>query len=202
MAAKRPDTIDLQNLILDATLSILEDVGPERLQVREVVVRSQTSLATVYRYFPTKDYLIAQAMGRWTSGLRGRLVLVTRQDGNPGDRLAAILRLTQQAFEPHPNYSRAILHVMLSTDPLTDVAARELRMSSTSAILLALADLEPELAADIEVMVYALLNDQLIAWSTGYRLAGFRTSGAPSQLERGIRVIQAAISANSLATRR
>ncbi len=194
--ATQTDTIRRQDLILDTTLEILDEVGPDGLLLREVVERSGTSLATIYRYFPSKDYLVVQALARWASGLRGRMLATGVQAADAGERLASLLRLAASAFEQHPNYSRAVLSIMVSTDPLVEIAERDFRSTFTSALALALADLDPEVAADIEVMVYALLTDQMITWSTGRRSAG-GAPGSASQLERGIRVLQAALAARA-----
>lgn len=182
-----------QDLILDSTLELLDEVGPDGLQLRDVVERSGIALATIYRYFPSKDYLIVEALARWASGLRGRMLATGSRPADAGERLADLLRLATRAFEQHPNYSRAVLATIVSTDPLVEIAERDFRSTFTSALSLALADLDPEVAADIEVVVYALLTDQWITWSTGRHSAG----GSEPQLERGIRVLKLALASRS-----
>ena len=182
-----------QDLILDRTLELLDEVGPDGLQLRDVVERSGIALATIYRYFPSKDYLIVEALARWASGLRGRMLATGSQPADAGERLADLLRLATRAFEQHPNYSRAVLSIIVSTDPLVEIAERNFRSTFTSALSLALVDLDPDVAADIEVVVCALLTDQWIAWSTGRS----GTAGSESQLERGIRVLKLALGSQS-----
>ena len=51
--------------LLDAVMQLVDEVGPENLQMRDVAERSGVALGTAYRYFSSKDHLLAAAMAEW-----------------------------------------------------------------------------------------------------------------------------------------
>lgn len=60
--APRPETSDA---IIAVVLELLEADGHDAVQLREVARRARVSLATIYKLFPTREALIATAIGRW-----------------------------------------------------------------------------------------------------------------------------------------
>ena len=180
-----------RDLILDTAVSLVEERGPDGFQVREVVERSGVALGTIYRYFPSKAYLIAEALDRATSDLRERLAAATR-DGrstDPAARVAVLLRIVAESIERRPGNARASLQLMLSADPIAEVAQHDFRDAFGTALEVALADVEPSLATDLTVVASSLLTEHVVAVATGRPSVG----GTELQMERGIRVLQLAI---------
>jgi len=181
-----------RDLILDTAVSLVEERGPDGFQVREVVERSGVALGTIYRYFPSKDHLIAEALDRATSDLRERLAVATRdgQGADPAERIAVLLRIVAESIERRPGNARASLQLMLSADPIAEVAQHDFRDAFGAALEIALADVEPSLATDLGVAASSLLTEHVVAVATGRPSVG----GTDLQMERGIRVLQLAIS--------
>jgi TetR/AcrR family transcriptional regulator, cholesterol catabolism regulator len=184
-----------RDLILDTAVSLVEERGPDGFQVREVVERSGVALGTIYRYFPSKDYLIAEALDRATSDLRERLATATRNgereggSADPAERIADLLRIVAESIERRPGNARASLQLMLSADPIAEVAQHDFRDAFGAALEAALADVEPSLATDLTVVASSLLTEHVVAVATGRPSVG----GTELQMERGIRVLQLAI---------
>lgn len=178
-------------LILDTAVSLVEERGPDGFQVREVVERSGVALGTIYRYFPSKDHLIAEALDRATSDLRERLATATRdgEGADPAERVAVLLRIVAESIERRPGNARASLQLLLSADPIAEVAQHDFRDAFGAALELALADVEPALATDLGVVASSLLTEHLVAVATGRPSVG----GTDLQMARGIRVLQLAI---------
>jgi AcrR family transcriptional regulator len=105
--------------ILDATISVLQDVGYDRLTIDAVAAHARASKATVYRRWPNKAALVVEAIGRLhpapppgeqpaclfpdTGSLRGDLLaglkqMVTMLATDEGKLMAAIL--TAQVRDP------------------------------------------------------------------------------------------------------
>jgi AcrR family transcriptional regulator len=179
-----------RDLILDTAVSLVEERGTDGFQVREVVERSGVALGTIYRYFPSKDHLIAEALDRATSDLRERLAAATRDGrGDPAARVAVLLRIVAESIECRPGNARASLQLMLSADPIAEVAQHDFRGAFGAALEVALADVEPSLATDLTVVASSLLTEHVVAVATGRPSVG----GTELQMERGIRVLQLAI---------
>jgi len=82
----RPRAADRTPAILEAATDLLGEVGYDRLRIQDVADRAGAGLATLYRRWPTKQALVADAISHYTEGL-----LVPVQDDPMAD-LSALYR--------------------------------------------------------------------------------------------------------------
>src|ERR1700712_2051189 len=86
--------------IIEAVTELIAEVGAEAVQMRDVAKRSGVALATVYRYFNSKEYLLAAALEDWQKRLTRRIIASrasrAKQDPLPG--ILDYLRRAQRAF--------------------------------------------------------------------------------------------------------
>lgn len=104
--------------IIEAVIELIADVGAEAVQMRDVAKRSGVALATVYRYFNSKDYLLAAALEDWQKRLTRR-ILASRGGRSGRDPLPGILdylRRAQRAFYRNPNMTALMFQTTTSTD--------------------------------------------------------------------------------------
>ncbi|ORB86112.1 TetR family transcriptional regulator [Mycobacterium kansasii] len=107
VAERRPDRI--LDPILEVVVDILETGGYEAVQLREVARRARTSLATIYKRYPTRDALILTALERWMDENR-YAGLATQQPGPDESIYDGLMRVFRTIFEPwehHPDMLRA-----------------------------------------------------------------------------------------------
>lgn len=180
--------------ILDTTLRILDESGPHGVQVREVSKRADVALATLYRYFPSRDFLIAMALDHWSSGLAARLQRRRPQPEHPprpagaGDvrsDLNAAMRSVAGAFANHPNYAAAAVLAAGSTDPLVAGALLTYRTSFAAGLDAVLGGIPEPQRSDVAFLVESVLIGQLVGFSSGRRTPADMTAA----LERAIRII-------------
>jgi AcrR family transcriptional regulator len=77
--------------VIAAATGILSDGGQEAVQMKDLAQRAGVSLATLYRYFPSKDYvLLAVTLSRYQAAWRRVSAEVPRGD-TPRERVAAHL---------------------------------------------------------------------------------------------------------------
>lgn len=97
--------------ILEGALAALGRVGPRRLTMSDVSERSGLSRGTVYRYFPTKEDLLAvlaeYEQNRFSDGLRGTLDAAS---GAP--TLADVAEYISSYLRQHP-----ALPLMIDVEP-------------------------------------------------------------------------------------
>ncbi|BBZ67253.1 TetR family transcriptional regulator [Mycolicibacterium insubricum] len=90
--------------VLAIVVGMLENEGYDAVQLREVARRARTSLATIYKRYPTRDELILAALQAWTD--EHRYAGITIAPRRPGESLhTAYMRLLRTIFEPwerHP----------------------------------------------------------------------------------------------------
>jgi AcrR family transcriptional regulator len=104
--------------IIEAVIELIADVGAEAVQMRDVAKRSGVALATVYRYFNSKDYLLAAALEDWQKRLTRRILAsrAGRSDQDPLPGILDYLRRAQRAFHRNPNMTALMFQTTTSPD--------------------------------------------------------------------------------------
>jgi AcrR family transcriptional regulator len=98
--APRSTQLDRYRSILLTTLEIAREGGYEAVQMRAVAERSGIAVATVYRYFTSRDNLVYRAMIAWSSLLTWRAHAgSTKSVRNEEDRLVYIETLMSLLVE-------------------------------------------------------------------------------------------------------
>ena len=171
--------------ILDTTLEILDEVGPAGLQVRDVSKRANVALATLYRYFPSKDFLVASALNHWSSGLAGRLSAPERRRRTEGRQLEGALASVVKAFASHPHYAAAAVVAASSPDPLVPAVLEAHQASFGAGLDAVLGDLPEAHRADVRFIIESVLIAQLVGFSSGRSTPGEMEAA----LRRAVRVL-------------
>lgn len=104
--------------IIEAVIGLIGDVGADAVQMRDVAQRSGVALATVYRYFSSKEQLLAAALEDWQKRLTRRIVAArgpAEQGPLPG--ILDYLRRAQRAFHRNPKMTALMIQAMTSPEP-------------------------------------------------------------------------------------
>ncbi|WP_297542934.1 TetR family transcriptional regulator [Amycolatopsis sp.] len=99
-------------------IALVAESGTTSIQMRDVTDRSGVALGTVYRYFRSKDHLLAAAFAEWQGKLTRRIVS-SRRDENE-DSLPLVrdfLRRVLQAFDRAPGMAVLMMQMTASSDP-------------------------------------------------------------------------------------
>src|ERR1700680_2688735 len=73
--------------VVDAAMTLALDGGYESVQMRDVAARADVAMGTVYRYFTSKDHLLAAALVHWVEQLEGRLGQLPAQGDTAAERV-------------------------------------------------------------------------------------------------------------------
>lgn len=88
--------------ILTAALGLIGRRGVRRLGMREIAEAAGVSRGTLYRYFPSKDHVLASAAAfdalRFSDGLDAMLAAAL----SPGDRITAFMAYAFDFIRSHP----------------------------------------------------------------------------------------------------
>ncbi|QLL08832.1 TetR family transcriptional regulator [Mycobacterium vicinigordonae] len=103
------DPAGRQHRIIEIVVDILETDGYDAVQLREVAKRARTSLATIYRRFPTRDALILAALESWMDENRYAALSSLKPDPDESiyDGLMRVFRIIFEPWERHPDMLRA-----------------------------------------------------------------------------------------------
>lgn len=160
------DGIQLQRRaqIVDAALRMMTTTEYERIQMKDVTATAGVALGTTYRYFASKDHLLAEALLAWSARYPSEPAMSTLSSV---DQLKLAYRLAVRAFEPHPELYRTMVVLQSSTDAHAQRVYRQFAERQIAAFERYLPEVSPERRADIVRVMSAVLDLNLREWALG-----------------------------------
>ncbi|MFI0406832.1 TetR/AcrR family transcriptional regulator [Actinomadura sp. 3N508] len=153
---------------MSAAVQMLDEREYEQIQIREVAEEAGVALATLYRYFPSKELLYAHALIEWGKSFEEKVLAHDDRGTTDADRLRAVLKRTVRAYARYPHFYKLITVLEVTTD----VAAREVfsgyARSFTGIVEELLHDTDPRDVALVTLVAQSVLGQQLREWSLGH----------------------------------
>jgi len=154
--------------VLVAALQLGADGGYDAVQMRGVAAAAEVALGTIYRYFPSKDALLAAAMVEWMEDLERRVATRAPQGDTTATRVYDVLRRAVATMERQPKLAEAVITALTSDDraagrasvATTDVMQRVMLRAFPD-------DTDAELEASIAKVLGHVWFSCLVAWSNG-----------------------------------
>jgi TetR/AcrR family transcriptional regulator, cholesterol catabolism regulator len=137
--------------LTDAVIEMMAEVDPERLQMCDVAERSGVALATTYRYFSSKDHLLAAAWAAWQLQLTDQVRQESKArlgrrkataEGSAADRVVAYVHRGIRGFQRHPDFAKLVAHVQACSDPFASEEVKA-RSADNEEVMLALMECVP-----------------------------------------------------------
>lgn len=153
--------------IVESVIGLIADVGADAVQMRDVAQRSGVALATVYRYFRSKEHLLAVALEDWQKRLTRRFVAASRSDKDPLPGVLDYLRRAQRAFHRNPRMTALMLQTMTSADPEAKAAIDHMNRTNVELFNRLLDGVPPEKIPNLSFGINAALSSSLAAVLTG-----------------------------------
>lgn len=154
--------------VLDAAMALAEEGGYEAVQMRDVAARADVALGTLYRYFSSKDQLLAAVRADWTSALEGRL---RRQPLQGDTRAELVIDFLVRATRPlvkRPRLAEALVLSVATQDPHAAAYQREVSSWMDRIVIDALCGLPDDEAHAIREVLAHVWNSALMAWVNGH----------------------------------
>jgi len=167
--APRPESLDgrqraRRDRIVQATVRLMVHTDYDSLQMKDITVEAGVALGTTYRYFNSKEHLVAEALLAWAGQIGPQVAL---PEGRSVDRLKTAYRRVVRAFELHPCVYGHMLAVQGSSDPraveIFDLFSSE-RFDAFASVLARVPSPRNE---RIIAVMSAVLGDSLRIWSLG-----------------------------------
>jgi AcrR family transcriptional regulator len=102
--------------VLRAALELASEGGYDAVQMRDVATRADVALGTIYRYFTSKDHLLAAAMTEWVADLERRVNQRPAQGATTAARVMHVLRRALRAMDREPLLTSAVVSALCSGD--------------------------------------------------------------------------------------
>jgi AcrR family transcriptional regulator len=158
--------------LLDAVMQLAAERGLLNIQMKSVAERSGVALGTAYRYFASKDHLLACALAEW----HGRLVsqVLTEPAGasrlspaEAADRLVSVVHRGLRGFQRQPNYAALLTYVLSSHDPFASEVLTGINQGYDDILREILGGLPEQTRATVGFLVGSLWYNAVLSWSTG-----------------------------------
>jgi len=154
--------------VLLAALELGADGGYEAVQMRDVAASAEVALGTIYRYFPSKDALLAAAMLEWMEDLERRVTQRAPKGDTTSDRVYDVLHRAVITMERQPKLAEAVITALTSDDREAGAASVTTTDVMQRVLITAFPEgTDPELEADIAKVLGHVWFSCLVAWSNG-----------------------------------
>jgi len=117
-----PSRAERRSRIIRTALELLSESDYDDIQMRDVAERSDVALATLYRYFPSKEQLFGAVQLEWVERLHRRVAQRGLRGDSDLERLLDVLRRSVRSFKTSPQFYRVLMMLESTKDPV----AREL----------------------------------------------------------------------------
>lgn len=105
---------DRRSRILRVAGSLAAEGGWDAVQMREVAQGADVALGTLYRYFPSKEYLLVSMMIDEVQALAERLSIRPPRGDRPVDRVVDVLHRANAALQRRPLATMATIRALVS----------------------------------------------------------------------------------------
>jgi AcrR family transcriptional regulator len=158
--------------LIEAVIDLVREVGPGVIQMRDVAERSGIALGTVYRYFSSKEHLLAVALCDWQERLTRRMLMPRAGDEaeiseDLTERVLSYTRKEIRGFARNPRIAELMVQVTVSSDPYARDAIARMGVSNDQVMDKLLEGVAPERAEPIKIALGAVLMNGLTYWVTG-----------------------------------
>ncbi|MGH9112029.1 MAG: TetR family transcriptional regulator [Acidimicrobiales bacterium] len=166
-AIRTAEQRDRRRRVIDAAFELGAERGYDAVQMREVSATANVSLATIYRYFSSKDHLLAAAMTEWTARLQARVAQSPPRGDTAADQLVDVLGRACRAMARQPKLSAALVRALSSSDEGVRESADQVQRQIEAMATGILVDVDPALRSDILAVLGHVWYSTLVAWANG-----------------------------------
>jgi AcrR family transcriptional regulator len=154
--------------VLVSALELGAAGGYDAVQMRDVAATAGVALGTVYRYFPSKDALLAAAMVEWMEDLERRVTQRGPTGDTAAERVYDVLSRAIHTMQRQPALAEAVITALTSDDSTAGRASISTTGVMTRVIMQALPDdLDPDTEAAIARVLGHVWFSCLVAWKNG-----------------------------------
>jgi AcrR family transcriptional regulator len=180
-----PNQAARRSRVLDAALDLASEGGYDAVQMRDVAARAQVALGTIYRYFSSKDHLLAACQVELWRAQVQRLAQRPPDGATPADRVVSFLGRAMRGAYAEPERTAALITASSAPDPAVRECQLEIMTMIDGVLADAMGDVDPERRERIAVTLRQLWFSWLLNWVNGWNDA----ATVDHQLESATRLL-------------
>ncbi|MEX0875472.1 MAG: TetR family transcriptional regulator [Actinomycetota bacterium] len=171
--------------VLNAAIDLASEGGYDAVQMRDVATRADVALGTVYRYFSSKDHLLAAAWSAWVRPQEANFAKSPPQGSTMAERALDVLRRVNRGIERRPKLMQALIAAMVSTDAHAQSEVGAVRHTLDNLLVDALNELPAEEERRVGMVLGHVWYSCLVQWVNGR----FEMDDVYSSLENACHVV-------------
>ncbi len=142
-----PSQVDRHRRMLATAADMVMAGGFDGLQMRDVATKADVALGTLYRYFPSKEYLLVSMMQREVERLAERLSVDPATGRDAAERVTSVLARANRALLRYPEVSQAHVRALVSGNQELAPLVTAITATMRGIILAAIGDDDASIAA-------------------------------------------------------
>ena len=159
--------------VIEAAIELAADGGYDAVQMRDVAAKAGVALGTVYRYFNSKDHLLAAALLEWARGFESALGARNVPSGDaPVDRLVEVIRRITKATARQPVLFAALVTAITAPDPAVTDCQAQVQHIVSAALAAPLHGIDEEIRAGTVRVLAHVWFASLLGWVNGWTAMG------------------------------
>jgi AcrR family transcriptional regulator len=154
--------------VIAAAMTLAADGGYDAVQMRDVAASAQVALGTLYRYFSSKDHLLAAALLEWTRDLQRRVTEQPAQGDTDAERVTDIVRRATRTLQRQPRLTAALITAISASDPAVRPGQHEVDEIMFEVMASAMPDLDHDLRRQVCRVLSHVWFSALLGWVNGW----------------------------------
>ncbi len=153
--------------VVDAAMTLALEGGYDAVQMRDVAAQAHVAMGTVYRYFSSKDHLLAAALVHWVEQLDTRLSQVPPRGERASERVLDVLDRALRAMARQPRLVAAVFMALASPDPAAVECQQQMNALMDGIIIRAMGSPEPPDHLDRTRVLGHVWYSAMVGWVNG-----------------------------------
>lgn len=154
--------------VVDAAMSLAAEGGYESVQMRDVASRADVAMGTVYRYFTSKDHLLAASLVSLVEQLDIRLAQTPASATTAAGRVIESLDRALRSMGRQPQFLGAVFTALASPDPAAVECQQQVTILMEGIITRAIGEPQPPDLSDRARILGHVWYSALVGWLSGW----------------------------------
>src|SRR5579872_6043379 len=154
--------------VIEAAMELALEGGYDAVQMRDVAARADVAMGTVYRYFTSKDHLLAAGLVSWVEQLDVRLAQVPARGSTASLRVVDVLERALRAMSRQPKLVAAVFMSLASAEPAAIECQQQMAALMDGIIIRAIGEPQPPDHAERTRLIGHVWYSSLVGWVNGW----------------------------------
>jgi len=163
-----PNQAARRSRVLDAAMDLAAEGGYDAVQMRDVAARAQVALGTIYRYFSSKDHLLAACQVELWRGMAEYFTAHPSTASDAADRVVHVMERAMRGAEREPQRTAALVTASSSPDPAVRDCQAEIMATMDRVLEEAMGDVDAARRAQIALTLRQVWFAWLLGWVNGW----------------------------------